>query len=148
MIAAAPLSSIVALARAGALDHAWSLFRAAGHDERDDDPAVLTVMGRLLKDSAATELRQALRAVHRGERYFAASPDAPEAADALGVLTPRERDVLRGIARGRTNKEIAGELGIGARTVETHRESLMRKLGVRTVAGLTRLALESGLTGV
>ena len=104
--------------------------------------------GYLLKDSAATELRQALRAVHRGERYFAASPGAPAAGDALGVLTPRERDVLRGIASGRTNKEIAAGLGIGARTVETHRESLMRKLGIRTVAGLTRLALESGLGDV
>ena len=102
--------------------------------------------GYLRKDSAAAELRQAVRAVHRGERYFAAPPEA-ERAGALAALTPRERDVLRGIVRGRTNKEIAAELGIGSRTVETHRESLMRKLGVRTVAGLTRLALETGLGG-
>lgn len=101
--------------------------------------------GYLLKDSAATELRHAVRAVHRGERYFAARPEAPARDGALAALTPRERDVLRGIARGRTNKEIAAELGIGARTVETHRESLMRKLGIRTVAGLTRLALEAGI---
>ncbi len=100
--------------------------------------------GYLLKDSAATELRQAVRAVHRGERYFAASDDAP-GDGTLAALTPREREVLGGIARGRTNKEIAAALGIGARTVETHRESLMRKLGIRTVAELTRLALETGL---
>jgi DNA-binding NarL/FixJ family response regulator len=55
--------------------------------------------------------------------------------------------VLVGVAQGRTNREIALELGISHRTVETHRESLMRKLGVRTVAGLTRLALEAGLIG-
>ena len=103
--------------------------------------------GYLRKDSAAAELRQAVRAVHRGERYFAPPADAAQRSGALAGLTPRERDVLRGIALGRTNKEIAAELGIGSRTVETHRESLMRKLGIRTVAGLTRLALETGLTG-
>jgi DNA-binding NarL/FixJ family response regulator len=143
-------SGLDAAARIGAAAPGAAVLVLSMHDNpeyvRESERA--GAQGYLLKDSAATELRQALRAVHRGERYFAASPDAPEAADALGVLTPRERDVLRGIARGRTNKEIAGELGIGARTVETHRESLMRKLGVRTVAGLTRLALESGLTGV
>jgi DNA-binding NarL/FixJ family response regulator len=60
-------------------------------------------------------------------------------------LTGREREVLLGVARGRTNKEIATELGISHRTVETHRESLMRKLQIRTVAELTRFAIESGM---
>lgn len=113
--------------------------------------------GYLLKDTAATELRGAIRAVRRGESFF--SPpiasrlsavvrgDAGERPDALGQLTARERQVLVGVAQGRTNREIALELGISHRTVETHRESLMRKLGVRTVAGLTRLALEAGLIG-
>ena len=81
-----------------------------------------------------------LSAVVRGD---AAEPPA----GALGALTPRERQVLVGVARGHTNREIALQLGISHRTVETHRESLMRKLGVRTVAGLTRLALEAGLVG-
>ncbi len=111
--------------------------------------------GYLLKDSAATELRQAIRTVQRGDEYFSApiahrlrSAVRGEAGDVPGpldVLTAREREVLVGIALGRTNKEIASELGISHRTVETHRESLMRKLGVRTVAGLTKLALETGL---
>jgi DNA-binding NarL/FixJ family response regulator len=113
--------------------------------------------GYLLKDTAATELRGAIRAVRRGESFF--SPpiasrlsavvrgDAPAQPDALSQLTARERQVLVGVAQGRTNREIALELGISHRTVETHRESLMRKLGVRTVAGLTRLALEAGLIG-
>ncbi len=111
--------------------------------------------GYLLKDSAATELRQAIRAVHRGEEYFSAPiahrlraavrGQAGELPGPLEVLTGREREVLVGIALGRTNKEIAGELGISHRTVETHRESLMRKLGIKTVAGLTKLALETGL---
>jgi DNA-binding NarL/FixJ family response regulator len=111
--------------------------------------------GYLLKDSAATELRSAVRAVHRGESWFSpaiasrlsAALRGGGAPGALDQLTAREREVLVGVARGYTNKEIAAELGISHRTVETHRESLMRKLGIRTVAGLTKLALEQGLIG-
>jgi two-component system response regulator NreC len=116
--------------------------------------------GYLLKDTAATELRGAVRAVAQGESYF--SPPvasrlsavvrgelAVEASPAglLAQLTGREREVLIGVTRGLTNKEIAAELGIGHRTVETHRESLMRKLSLRSVAELTRFALETGVIG-
>jgi DNA-binding NarL/FixJ family response regulator len=119
--------------------------------------------GYLLKDSAAAELRLAVRAVHAGGTYFSthaalglsgavppAAPPEPEPVPAAAPLAPadgltaRERDVLAGIARGLTNKEIAAELGISHRTVETHRESLMRKLNIRTVAGLTRYVLDGG----
>jgi DNA-binding NarL/FixJ family response regulator len=113
--------------------------------------------GYLLKDTAAAELRQAIRAVDGGEAFYS-PPVARRLSDAvrgelarerrtsdLGTLTQREREVLEGIARGWTNKEIATGLGISHRTVETHRESLMRKLRIRTVAGLTRFALELGL---
>ena len=110
--------------------------------------------GYLLKDTAATELRDAIRAICQGESYF--SPPVASRLSAavreervtqagLEQLTGREREVLLGIARGRTNKEIAGQLGISHRTVETHRESLMRKLQLRTVAELTRFALGAGL---
>lgn len=110
--------------------------------------------GYLLKDSAPAELRRAVRTVHRGETYFPAAVTArlaeareqPEPTPPrTAILSPREREVLTGIAQGLTNKQIAAELGISHRTVETHRESLMEKLNVRTVAGLTRLALEDGL---
>jgi DNA-binding NarL/FixJ family response regulator len=113
--------------------------------------------GYLLKDTAATELRGAIRAVREGESYF--SPAIASRLSAvvrgerrsdtpLGLvaqLTAREREVLLGVTRGLTNKEIASELGISHRTVETHRESLMKKLRLRSVAELTRLALEAGL---
>jgi DNA-binding NarL/FixJ family response regulator len=115
--------------------------------------------GYLLKDSAAAELQRAVRAVQGGEAFFS-PPIARRLSDAvrgeldrerragdLGSLTAREREVLQGIARGGTNKEIAAGLGISHRTVETHRESLMRKLRIRTVAGLTKFALEMGLIG-
>lgn len=120
----------------------------------------LGATGYLLKDSAGAELRIAIRAVQAGGTYLspaiaqaltgtAGADDATAAAatDPLSVLTARERDVLQGVARGLTNKAIAAELGIGRRTVEAHRENLMRKLDVRTVAGLTRLALQQGLIG-
>jgi DNA-binding NarL/FixJ family response regulator len=110
--------------------------------------------GYLLKDTAATELRQAIRAVCDGGSYFsppvasklsAAVRREQNAGPALEQLTGREREVLLGIAAGRTNKEIAAELGISHRTVESHRESLMRKLQLRSVAELTRFALTTGL---
>lgn len=110
--------------------------------------------GYLLKDSPPAELRRAVRAVFEGQQYFPPAV-AARLTDALRVpvprvaateaLTPREKEVLVGIATGETNKEIAARLGISHRTVETHRESLMAKLDVRTVAGLTKLALEEGL---
>jgi FixJ family two-component response regulator len=78
-------------------------------------------------------LREALRGEHETH------------AGSLAQLTAREREVLQGVARGRTNKEMAAELGISYRTVETHRESLMRKLQIRTVAELTRFALGAGI---
>jgi DNA-binding NarL/FixJ family response regulator len=109
--------------------------------------------GYLLKDTAATELRNAIRTVCRGDSYF--SPPVASRLSAavrgelhssgLDQLTGREREVLLGVVRGRTNKEIAAELGISHRTVETHRESLMRKLQIRTVAELTRFALGAGI---
>lgn len=113
--------------------------------------------GYLLKDAGPSELRDAVRAVHAGEAYF--SPPVTRQLTAavrgelvqerqtgmLERLTPRERDVLALVAEGRTNKQIGADLGISPRTVETHRESLMRKLKIRTVAGLTRFAIETGL---
>jgi DNA-binding NarL/FixJ family response regulator len=113
--------------------------------------------GYLLKDAAAQELAAAIRAVRDGEAYFSPAVAARLSAavrgdiereqrrTSLDLLTGREREVLVGIAKGLTNKEIASELGISHRTVETHRESLMKKLGIRTVAGLTKFSLEAGL---
>jgi len=113
--------------------------------------------GYVLKDGQPAELREAVRAVHRGRTFY-----SPPVADKLSAalrgeledqqrqnaferLTARERDVLVRVSNGLTSKEIAAELGISPRTVETHRESLMRKLDIRNMAGLIRFALESDL---
>jgi DNA-binding NarL/FixJ family response regulator len=113
--------------------------------------------GYLRKDTSPAELREALRAVARGESYFsppvarhlsaALRGDSPadDAAARLSRLTPREREVLAGIAAGETSRAIATRLGLSPRTVETHRENLARKLDIKTVAGLTRFAVEAGL---
>jgi FixJ family two-component response regulator len=63
----------------------------------------------------------------------------------IDSLTPREVEVLIQVARGQTNRGIAEDLGISPRTVETHRERVMAKLRIRSVAGLTRFVVEQGL---
>jgi DNA-binding NarL/FixJ family response regulator len=118
--------------------------------------------GYLRKDASPAVLRQAVESVHAGGAFFgaevaghlatalrdgasaapASAPSAaPEALALLGRLSPREREVLSLVAAGRTSKEIAVLLGISVRTAEAHRDSIAKKTGVRSVAGLTRLAL-------
>lgn len=110
--------------------------------------------GYLLKDSAVQDLVSAVRSVVAGGSYF--SPAIQQqmaevlrggARDPQGVaaLTDRERDVLRLLVRGLSSKEIGASLDISTRTVETHRANLMRKLGVKSVALLTQLAIREGL---
>lgn len=108
----------------------------------------LGAAGYVLKDDAAVELADAIAAIRRGERYRSAklAKRAEPASRADDPLTPREREVLKGIANGQTNKEVATTLGISHRTVETHRENIMRKLNVHTVPGLTRYAIDHGIT--
>lgn len=74
-----------------------------------------------------------------------AAARAAEANVVLGVLTPREREVLEGLAQGLPNKTIAYDLGISPRTVEVHRANLMAKLDVRSLSDALRLAFAAGL---
>lgn len=129
----------------------------------EDDEYVLRAVragvdGYLLKDEAEPAmLRAAVRSVHAGDSYFSSTaaaalagalqppPETGPEAGPLDRLTERELEVLRLVATGRSNKEMAAQLGISRRTVETHRENLMRKLDIHSIAGLTRLALEQGL---
>ncbi|PWU17324.1 MAG: DNA-binding response regulator [Verrucomicrobia bacterium] len=70
---------------------------------------------------------------------------AAEKRDLLEKISPRERDVLLAITEGLANKEIADRLGVGIRTIETHRERIMRKLHIHTIAGLTLFAARHNL---
>ncbi|MBS1240881.1 MAG: NarL family two-component response regulator [Gemmatimonadetes bacterium] len=111
--------------------------------------------GYLRKDTLPEDLRAAIRSIHEGDTCFGnVLSDEVEtvtpilqtnATQRLELLTRRERDVLIGVAGGKTNKEIAGALGLSPRTVESYRESLIRKLGIPSVAGLTRFAIDAGL---
>lgn len=109
--------------------------------------------GYLLKDLAVQDLIAAVDSVMSGRPFFGGQ--AQQAllgslrgdASPLDALTPREREVLVGIAKGLTSKEIAAQFDISVRTVESHRASLMRKLDVRSVALLTQLAVKEGLIG-
>jgi two-component system, NarL family, nitrate/nitrite response regulator NarL len=110
--------------------------------------------GYVSKEASPEELLGAIQKVHSGESFFA--PEVAQAAlnqlvnngskgDPFAQLTSRERQVLVLIAEGASNKEIANKLGIGVRTIETHRERIMRRLDIHSVAGLTKFAIASGL---
>ncbi len=111
-------------------------------------------VGYLLKDAATGELELALRSVMRGESWFspAVSRQVVEGyvqrvggEPAADVLTARQREVLRLVAGGKSTKEIAFDLNLSVKTVETHRAQIMERLGIRDVAGLVRYALRTGL---
>jgi two-component system nitrate/nitrite response regulator NarL len=110
--------------------------------------------GYISKEASPEELLRAIESVHNGETFF--SPEIAQAAlsqlvnnggkkDPFAQLTSREREVLILIAQGQSNKEIANHLGIGVRTIETHRERIMRRLEIHSVAGLTKFAIANGL---
>ncbi|MAF15420.1 MAG: DNA-binding response regulator [Marinomonas sp.] len=111
--------------------------------------------GYVLKDVSVNELIMAIDTVFQGGTYFSAgasqslftmpdkSPDALPSANES--LTRRELDVLIALTSGHANKEVARRLNISVRTVETHRQNLKNKLGIHTLAGLTKYAIEQGL---
>lgn len=103
--------------------------------------------GYVLKQSAASELATAVHAVMRNDRYItpALTETGGRNGTEDGVLTSRQRQVLRLIAEGCIAKEIAARLGISVRTAEFHRVSIMQKLNLHTTAQLTRFALEAGI---
>jgi two-component system nitrate/nitrite response regulator NarL len=113
--------------------------------------------GYVLKEAPPEELVRAVETVQAGDAYFSQDiarvalnqfvRGGGESSD-MPQLTPREREVLTQIAEGLSNKEIASQLGVGVRTVETHRERIMRKLDIHTVAGLTKFAIARGLVSI
>lgn len=109
--------------------------------------------GYILKDVTPQELVSALQRVHAGETHVSPglgldpSSPPPQAIthEGSGGLTPRQVEVLRRVAEGCTGKQIASELGISLKTVESHKACISRQLGLRSTAALTRYAVEHGL---
>ena len=118
----------------------------------------LGASGYLVKQSSSRQLCEAIREVHKGNTFY--SPAVGKemarqhrtALDRKGVrrnasvrLTAREMEVLQLVAEGRANKQIADDLGISIKTVEKHRDHLMRKLDIHDTASLTRYAISEGI---
>ncbi|SOH94540.1 two-component system, NarL family, response regulator [Monaibacterium marinum] len=107
--------------------------------------------GYLLKDVPTEEIVTAIEQVHAGDTYLCTGTEGalqPTPDGDREPLTSREQMVLLRLARGASNKEVARDLDISVRTVETHRKNIKRKLAIDTTAGLTRYVLESGLLGL
>jgi DNA-binding NarL/FixJ family response regulator len=113
----------------------------------------------ILKKASGTDLLDALRVVANGGAYLSpqvadrllrriqkGNLEAKEPASALETLSPRELQVLRMVAEGKTSKEIALMLDLREPTVRSYRKTMMKKLGVNNAAGLTQLAISIGLT--
>ena len=129
----------------------------------DDENSVVSAIRSgarafVLKKASSTELVDALRIVARGGSYLSSQVsdrlltriqrgdiDTRNRAP-LDSLSPRELQVLRLVAEGKTSKDIAVMLDLGLQTVRSYRKTMMKKLGVSNVAGLTQLALAAGLT--
>ncbi len=129
-----------------------------------DDRFVLEMLdagaaGYTLKSSAFQELAEAIRAVLAGEIYL--SPriasqavqryldrGSKQVGTVVKDLTKREREVLQLVTEGGSSKEIAAQLHLSAKTIEVHRQNIMDKLGIRTVAELTKYAIRQGLTSL
>lgn len=130
----------------------------------DDSRMVLAVLdagasGYVLKDSSFDELALAIRKVTANQVYL--SPDlvgivvgevrnrhAPKAAAQQAVLTPREREMVQLFSEGHSTQQIAERLHVSVKTVATHRENVLHKLGIHSIAELTRYALREGLSSL
>jgi len=114
----------------------------------------------ILKHTAYEELIRAIREVMNGKTYL--SPEVTQGVvdtyvrskpqkgenPAFAVLTDREREVLQRLAEGRSTKEMADDLSVSVKTVETHRRNIMEKLNLHSIAELTKYAIREGVTSV
>ena len=133
------------------------ILSAHGDDGYLRQVVALGAAGYLIKQTSADLLARAIREVQKGNTFFSPSianrlrslslnsPDGCRSLKKKGALTSRELEVLQLIAEGKANKQIARGLGISIKTVEKHRQHLMRKLDLHDTAGLTRYAIAAGI---
>ena len=124
------------------------------HDSREyiSTAVLYGAAGYILKDVPPAEIISAIEAVAGNGTYFSSGVTEAilhkgQKPSAVVPLTTREQAVLLLLAQGRSNKDVAGELDISVRTVETHRKNIKKKLGIGTTAGLTRYVIDHGLMG-
>jgi DNA-binding NarL/FixJ family response regulator len=142
LVQAFPAIRVLILSMHKSEEYVWQALRAGA-------------AGYLLKDADLAELALAITAVTRGETYL--SPPISKhlireyvqrvggEETSLERLTPRQREILQLIAEGHTTKAIAQCLGLGVKTVETHRTQMMKRLGIHDIAGLVRYAIRMGM---
>ncbi len=145
ILANAPLTRVIALTMSADKRYVVAMLSAGAS-------------GYVLKSAAAQELIRAIHEVAAGNRYLGVAVSGvvidalvqkPEREPTSGAaLSDREREVLQLLAEGRTSKEIATALHVAVSTIETHRRQIMSKLGLRSVAELTKYAVREGLTSV
>ncbi|MER3522551.1 MAG: DNA-binding response regulator [Ignavibacteria bacterium] len=128
----------------------------------DNDEYILQMIqcganGYILKNSFLEDLYAAIRSVHNGQAFFspavskiiidsyATRPDGLAGKKPTRLLTRREREVLQLIAEGHLHAQIAERLGISVRTVDTHRQNIMKKLDIHDTAGLVTYAIKHGI---
>jgi len=113
-------------------------------------------MGYLLKDCAYDELLQAIRQVLGGRTYLCSMISGVVIRDYIqrmrknepSLLSPREKEILQLMAEGSTTKRIADQLKVSVKTVETHRQHVMEKLNIFSIAELTKYAIKEGITSL
>lgn len=122
--------------------------RAAANDDDDGDGDLTRMRLReaLAREAALLRRMRELIREHR-EVMGKLSAGREDAADRIASLTPRQREIMQLVLAGYPNKNIAADLGINQRTVETHRASIMRKTGSKSLPELARLALIAAWTG-
>ena len=116
-----------------------------GADEYVSEALASGASGYLLKRSAPEEVKLAIRAVGAGDIYLSPGISRHVMHGERQRITPRQREVLKLVALGKTTREIAVVLGLSPRTIDTHRAELMERLGVRDAIGLLREAARMGL---
>jgi len=115
--------------------------------------------GYLLKDCAFDELAHAIEVIMSGQIYLSPSIAgvvvddymeriSDEESSVFSVLTTREREVLQLLTEGHSTKDVAGRLHLSVKTIETHRQNIMNKLNIHTLAELTKYAIREGLTSL
>jgi DNA-binding NarL/FixJ family response regulator len=140
-----PATKVIILSMHSSSEHIFQALKAGAH-------------GYLLKESAGMEVISAIRAVHSGKRYLSEkiggqmideyihNREIVETGSPLSKLSSREREILQLVVEGKSSADIAQTLFLSPKTVDTYRSRLMQKLGINDLPGLTKFAIQHGIT--